>query len=493
MTGRLTGQLGPRTLQVVYGELGPAALAAELPVATRVDRAHLVMLAERSLVPADAAGALLRCIEDLAAGDWAPLVGRPAPRGLYLMYEGYLIERLGADVGGVLHTGRSRNDLKATVTALRLRDWVLDFAAEAVRLQAVLLGRARAYRSVVMPIYTHHQAAMPVTYGWYLLGVALAVGRDVDALRAAAAGLDVCPLGAGAVAGTDLPIDPARTARLLGFAAPAAHALDAVASRDTALRVLGAAAGLAVTLSRLAADLQLWSTAEFGFVHFPDRLVGGSSAMPQKRNAFLLEHVRGKPAQALGAWAAAASAMAATPFTNSIEVGTEAVASLWPGLEAAAQAVLLTQVLAGGARPDPDRMAARAVDGFTAATAVANRLVRRGVPFRTAHEQVGDAVRRAVEAGSTRLADFGPPGWLADLGLGNLGLGDLGLGDLGGGGGGLAELVAAHEYGGGPGAFAGPHAAAVAHWRAGCGWLRDRRRGVAAADAELAGAVRSLA
>ena len=477
MSGRLTGQLGARTLEVVYGELTPAALAAELPLATRVDRAHLAMLAERSLVSTEAAGALLRCIDDLAARDWAPLLGRPAPRGLYLMYEGYLIERLGPDVGGVLHTGRSRNDLKATVTALRLRERLLDLAGEAVRLQAVLLGRARAYAGTVMPVYTHHQAAMPATYGWYLLGVALALGRDVDALRAAAGGLDACPLGAGAVAGTDLPIDPARTARLLGFGAAAPHALDAVASRDVPLRLLGAAAGLAVTLSRLAADLQLWSTVEFGFVHFPDRLVGGSSAMPQKRNAFLLEHVRAKPAHALGAWAAAAAAMAATPFTNSIEVGTEAVASIWPGLDAVAQAVLLAQVLVAGARPDPDRMAARAVDGFTAATTVANRLVRRGVPFRTAHEQVGDAVRRAVEAGSTRLADFGPPGWLAELGLGDLD---------------LSELVAAHAYGGGPGAFTAPHAAAVEHWRACCGWLRDWRTALAGADAELAAAVRRL-
>ncbi|HZB47925.1 MAG TPA: lyase family protein [Mycobacteriales bacterium] len=480
MTGRLTGQLGARTQQVVYGELTPAVLAAELPAMTRVDRAHLVMLAERSLVPAGAAGELLRCIEELAARDWAPLLGRPAPRGLYLMYEGWLVERLGPDVGGVLHTGRSRNDLKATVTALRLRDWVLGFAAEAARLQAVLLGRARAYRSVVMPVYTHHQAAMPATYGWYLLGVATAVGRDLDALRTAAAGLAACPLGAGAVAGTDLPIDPARTARLLGFAGPARHALDAVASRDVPLRVLGAAAGLAVTVSRLAADLQLWSTAEFGFVHFPDRLVGGSSAMPQKRNAFLLEHLRAKPAAALGAWAAATAASAATPFTNSIEVGTEAVASVWPGLAAAADAVLLAQMLAGGARPDPDRMAARAVDGFTAATAVANRLVRAGVPFRTAHTRVGDAVRRAVAAGSTRLADFGPPGWLDGLGLDDL--------DTGG----LAALVAAHAYGGGPGDFAAPHAAAVAHRQAVCGWLRDWRAALAGADAELTAAVREL-
>jgi len=481
-TGRLRGELGSRTRRVVYGELTQAELDAELPLMVRVDQAHLVMLAEQKLVAAEAAGALLRCMAELAADRYRPLLTRPAPRGLYLMYEGYLTERLGPDIGGVLHSGRSRNDLKATITNLRLREWVLDFAEQAVRLEAVLLSRARAYRSVVMPVYTHFQAAMPVTYGYYLLGVALAAGRDIEALRAAAGGLQVCPLGAGAVAGTDLPIDPVRTARLLGFPASTEHALDAVASRDVPLRLLGAVAGLAVTLSRLATDLQLWSTAEFGLVEFPDRLVGGSSAMPQKRNAFLLEHVKAKPGQALGAWAAAASAMAATPFTNSIEVGTEAVASVWTGLRAAEQAVLLSQVLASGARPVPARMSERAEAGFTAATAVANRLVQRGLPFRTAHHMVGDAVRRAVEAGSTRLADFGPPGWLAGLDLAELDLAEIDL----------AGLVAEQVHGGGPGAFAAPFEHAVTAWTVHRRWHQDWRRSVAGAEADLAREVESM-
>jgi len=476
-TGRLVGGLGPRTRRVVYGELSQAEIEAELPLMLRVDRAHVVMLAEQKLVSADAAGELLRCMDELEAERFRPLLPRPAPRGLYLMYEGYLIERLGPDVGGVLHSGRSRNDLKATITNLRLREWLLEFAEQAARLEAILLSRARAYRSVVMPIYTHFQAAMPVTYGHYLLGVAFAVGRELDALRSAAAGLQVCPLGASAVAGTDLPIDPAHTARLLGFPDTTRHALDAVASRDVPLRLLGAAAGLAVTLSRLATDLQLWSTVEFGFVAFPDRLVGGSSAMPQKRNAFLLEHVKAKPGQALGAWAGAASAMAAKPFTNSIEVGTEAMASVWHGLAAADDSVLLSQVLVSGARPVPERMAERAEGGFTTATSVANRLVQHGVPFRTAHHLVGEAVRKAIDAGSTKLAEFGPPGWLDDVGLADLD---------------LAELVRAHVYGGGPGAFDEPHEQAVAAWASHQQWHRDWRRSLADADAELADAVRRV-
>lgn len=477
-TGRLVGQLRPRTRRMVYGDLGPAEIAAELPLMIRVDQAHVVMLAAQGLISGDAAGALLREMARLSSDGYAALFGRPVPRGLYLMYEAYLVDALGAEIGGVLHTGRSRNDLKATISGLGLREWLLDFAEQAVRLEAVLLSRARAYSSVVMPVYTHFQAAMPITYGYYLLGVALALGREIEALRAAAAGLEVCPLGAGAVAGTALPIDPARTARLLGYSTPTGHALDAVASRDVPLRLLGAVAGLTILLSRLATDLQLWSTAEFGLIAFPDRLVGGSSAMPQKRNAFLLEHLKAKPAHVSGAWIAAAGAMAATPFTNTIEVGTEAMAAIWPGLAAAEQAVLLGQAVVSGARPVPDRMADRVEGGFTTATAVADQLVRQGVAFRTAHRMVGDAVRRAVEAGSTKLAEFGPPGWLDGLGV------DAALD--------AAEVVGTQVHGGGPGAFAEPHAAAVAAWAGHRAWLAAWRASIAGAQADLAAEVGRL-
>ncbi len=462
---------------MVYGEPGPAELGAELALMVQVDQAHLVMLARQRLIQPAVAARLLACIGELAASGFGALRSRPAPRGLYLMYEGYLIERLGPEVGGVLQSGRSRNDLKATMTLLRLREWLLEFAEQAVRLEAILLARARAYDQVLMPAYTHFQAAMPVSYGYYLLGVAAAVSREIDALVAASHGLAECPLGASAVAGTDLPIDPAATARLLGFSTTTRHALDAVASRDVPLRVLASAAGLAVALSRLGTDLQLWSTAEFGFIDFPDRLVGGSSAMPQKRNAFLLEHVKAKPGHAIGAWAAAAGMMTAAPFTNSIEVGTEAMAAIWPGLDAVRQSVLLTQVLVGGARPVPERMRQRAAESFTGATSLANRLVRKGMPFRAAHHMVGEAVRQAMAAGSTRLADFGPPGWLDGIELSELELGDL---------------VRAHAHGGGPGAFAASFSDALSRWAGHRRWQLEWRRASRAAEAALAAAAGRL-
>lgn len=467
-TGRLEQGLGARTRRVVYGEPGPGAVRQELEATSTVDLAHVVMLRESGLLPGPAAAALLDRIRRLRADGFAGLADRPAPRGLYLMYEGYLVEQLGPDVGGKVHTARSRNDIKATVTAMRLRTELADLLGEVLRLQAALLSRARRHADAVMPVYTHFQPAMPISYGYYLAGIATALDRDIAALRDTLEDLDRCPLGAGAVAGTDLPIDPARTAGLLGFRGPTLHAVDAVAARDTLLRALAVVASAAITLSRLATDLQLWSTQEFGFVEFPERLVGGSSAMPQKRNAFLLEHVKAKAAWAVGAWTASASAAKSTPFTNSIEVGTEAVAVAWPALAAVRESVLLGQVLVSGARPVTHRMEQRAREGFTTATVLANRLVGEGVPFRTAHHVVGRAVRDAIAAGEHELTKIETPEGVADLG------GALPS---------LAEVVAGLNRGGGPGQcgavvttlrdrLAG-HAAGLADHRTG---LRDAAR-----------------
>jgi argininosuccinate lyase len=465
-TGRLTRGLGRRTGRLIFGT-DDATAVAELDLITYVDLAHLVMLNRTGLLDACQARDLATLIEALRAEKFRPLRGLPAPRGLYLMYENHLIERLGEATGGKLHAGRSRNDLNATTTSLRLRSWLLDFLAEAVRLQAVLINRARAHRGVVMPVYTHFQAAMPVTYGHYLLGVAVALGRDIEAVRHAAEGLGRCPMGACAVAGTDLPIDPESVAALLGFDTGPVHATDAVASRDVMLRVLAAVTGAGITISRLATDLQLWSTEEFGLVEFPERLVGGSSAMPQKRNAFLLEHLKAAAGSAIGAWAAAAAMIKSTPFTNTIEVGTGAAGAVWPGLDAIAKAVLVAQVIVSGAWPVPARMRQRASDGFTTATAVANGLVRAGVPFRTAHHKVGAAVRAAVECGSTHLDERG------------------GEQDI-------ADVVAATRVGGGPGAFGETFAHTRADAAGHAAWLRAWRDRIASAERDLSGAIAAI-
>ncbi|HET9770435.1 MAG TPA: lyase family protein, partial [Acidimicrobiia bacterium] len=321
-----------------------------------------------------------------------PLQGAEARRGQYLLYEDWLVTRLGERTAGILRTGRSRNDLNATVLRLRLRRPVDRLLRETVRLQAVLLAGARRHAATVMPAYTHYQPAVPTTYGHHLAGVASALDRDLDAVSVAASGLDTCPLGAGVGHGTALPIAPARTAALLGFCGPAVHALDAVASRDVVLRLLAAAAVLGVTASRLATDLILWTTGEFGFLELPDELVGSSSAMPQKRNPFLLEHVQGRSARAAGAFVAAATAMHATPFSNSVAVGTEGCAGVEDALEATADSVVLLRLVVAGAKPRPEVMLARAAAGQTTATARAERLMAEGLSFREAHRLVGRAL-----------------------------------------------------------------------------------------------------
>ena len=460
-TGRLARTLTPRAARVVFGDDADAGIDAELPYITTIDQAHVIMLAERRLIRADQAIALLREIESLRADGFAPIRHRPAPRGVYLLYEGYLIDRLGADVGGVLHTGRSRNDLKATMHQLRMRAVVAATLGGLLRLQAVLLGRARSHRSTVMAAYSQFQPSVPITYGYYLLGIAESLDRDIAGLVQAGQGLRECPLGAAGGAGTDVPIDAHRTASLLGFSLPAGHAGHAIASRDTLLRLMSAAVLTGLTLSRLGTDLQLWSTPEFDLVGFRDDLVGSSSAMPQKRNPFLLEHIKGGAGALIGAWTAAVSIVKNTPFGNSVEVGTEAVAQIWPGMHRLQDMVQLAIPVVAGARPDQEGMVRDAHRGFTVATAVANSLAGQGVPFRLAHTAVGGLITELISEGVTSLADL-PAGTVGDRLGRSLGRSvEITAADLD-----PAAVAAATEFGGGPGtaSFAEVHADLAGRW-----------------------------
>lgn len=364
------------------------------------------MLAEQQIISREQAARLLRTVSEVAAGGFAAALSRPRPRGLYLAWEQVISELCGPATGGLLHTGRSRNDLNSTATALTLRHLGLGIAAEGCRLLTALLSSATRHIDAVMAIHTHYQPAMPITYGYYLTGIALALQRDLDRLAHSLKSIRRCPLGANAVAGSDLPLDTNRTATLLGFEAGPLHAVDAIASRDIAFDILGVAASLSMTVSRLGADMQFWSTAELAYLEFPDWLVGGSSAMPQKRNAFLLEYLKARPGRVAGAWVAAVIATKGAPFTNSIEVGTEAMAPVAPALRTTQEMLAIAALVVAGARFQPGTARDAASQSYVEATAMANELVRRGVPFRTAHEQIGIAVRHAVDGDG----DWPPPG-----------------------------------------------------------------------------------
>jgi argininosuccinate lyase len=313
-----------------------------------------------------------------------------------------LVERLlgeaAGPVAGKLHTGRSRNDQVAT----DLRLWTigalgrLDAALRA--LGRALCGKAREGVDVLMPAYTHTQRAQPIRFAHWALSHAWALRRDRDRAEAARQRAAVLPLGSGAIAGSGFAVDRALLAARLGFDAVSPNSLDAVGDRDFAIEAVFTATLALVHGSRLAEDLILFSSAEFGFVALPEAFTTGSSLMPQKRNPDSLELARGRAAQLLGRLTGMLAAMKAMPAGYQKDL-QENNAALFDSLDAAVDAVALLEGVVAGLTPLPDRMAA-AIDVATLATDLADLLVRGGMAFRDAHGAVGALVRRAEELGT---------------------------------------------------------------------------------------------
>lgn len=476
-TGRLTEAVHPDVRAITMDAAPGSDFTEELEDCTEIDRAHLVMLADTGVLAEGVASRLLDEIGALRADGFHALRERSAPRGWYLMYEAYLIERTGPDIGGVLQLGRSRNDLSATLTLLSLRRAHLRVVRGMLRLLLCLLRQARRHDRTVMPLYTHYQPALPSTYGHYLTGVATSLAADLRAMRALSDELDTCPLGAGAVGGTSVEIDPDRTAGLLGFSHPCRNSVAAVASRDIVLRFLAQITVTGTLLSRLAGDLALWTGAEYGFLTMPDRLVGSSSMLPQKRNVFLLEHAQFGSASLLGAFTSATAAMQKSPFSNSISVHTGGVRPVWGAVDTLLDTLTLCRLSVSYARPDAAAMSARAAEAEITATELANRLVRgRGLSFRSAHHLVGDMISRARARGErfeeVAVRELGPLAAGAEP----------------------AAVVASTEYGGGP----GPRAQARA-WRelleegtSTRAWLTERQERWRRSTTELSQAVARL-
>lgn len=395
-TGRLNRTLDPEILPVIFGPNADAAIESELEFYLQVDRAHLVMLRENSLIESIACADLLRMIDALDACGYKPLRNRPAPRGLYLLYEGYLIEQLGFETGGILHLGRSRNDLSATAQRLRLRGLLIESATALKDLIQISIVAGERHHLTAIPAYTHYQTAFPSTLGHYLRSLSNAWLRDLEALAAILPGLQICPLGAGAGGGTSVPINSSHSARLLGFRTHNRNSIDAVASRDLFLRFISVLAITGVTLSRVAQDLLLFSSNEFGLLQLPDELLGSSSMLPQKRNPFLLEHVKGRSAASAAALQHALLAMHATPFSNSVAVGTEALGPIWDSASSFQEATLIIRKFLASLEVVEENVRASSEQGYVHATLVAERLVsEHSIPFREAHNLVGRAVTRS--------------------------------------------------------------------------------------------------
>lgn len=371
-----------------------------LPAMVAANQAHLVMLRERGLIEARAAAPVARALAAIARDGLPPEALDPGLEDLYANLERAVARVAGEDAAGRMHVARSRNDLWATVARMTARDTLARVTGRLLDLRARLLSVAAEHVAVVIPGYTHLQSAQPVTAGFYLLGVEQALARDAERLADAYPRLNRCPLGACALAGTSFPIDRELTARLLGFDGPLTSALDAVASRDYVLEILGAFAVLALTLSRLAEDLYFWSSTRIGLLDFSGAVAVASSIMPQKKNAAALEHVKGRAGQVVGALTAALTATKGTHFMHSRDTSIEATLPLGQGERELTVVLALTHAVLEAISFRPGAGARLAAEDFSTITDLADALVREAdLPFRLAHEICATLVRDALDAG----------------------------------------------------------------------------------------------
>ena len=396
---------------------GPSDALAALSVSTRFDwrlarhdltasKAHARVLHGAGLLDEAQLAAMLAGLDALlarlAAGDLAP--GRD-DEDVHSALERLLIETVGADLGGRLRAGRSRNDQVATLLRMELRETSASLRAGVLGLVGVLADRAAEHGDAVMPGRTHLQHAQPVLLAHHLLAHAWALVRDVERFADLDPRLSLSPYGSGALAGSSLGLDPEAVAAELGFSGSVPNSIDGTASRDGAAEFAFVAAMTAVDLSRLAEEVVVWNTREFGYVTLDDAYSTGSSIMPQKKNPDVAELARGKAGRLIGDLAGLLATLKALPLAYDRDLQEDKE----PVFDAADTLALLLPAMTGMVATmvfHTDRMAELAPQGFSLATDLAEHLVRSGVAFRVAHEVAGAAVR-AAEARGVELADLG--------------------------------------------------------------------------------------
>jgi argininosuccinate lyase len=359
-------------------------------------RAHVRGLQRAGLLSPEDAGILLAALEhvaeELAAGS---LAFADTDEDIHTAIERRVTEIAGV-VGARLHTGRSRNDQVATALRLFTKRELLGVMGRVLDLEEVLLARAEAAQDAYLPGYTHLQRAQPVLLAHHLLAHAWALARDVDRLLDARRRLDVSPLGAGALAGSSLPLDPDSVADDLGFASRFENSLDAVADRDFVAESLFVLALLGVHLSRLGEEIVLWSSEEFGFMRLDDAYATGSSMLPQKKNPDVAELARGKAGRLIGNLTGLLTTLKGLPLAYNRDL-QEDKEPLFDALDQVNRGVAALAGLMRTATFDTTRMQEAADSPAAAAVDLAEWLVGRGMPFRDAHQLVGELVRASLE------------------------------------------------------------------------------------------------
>jgi len=396
-------------------EGGPSDAMAALSLSVHFDwrlapydlaqsRAHARVLHRAGLLTDDELEQMIGALDgleaDVRSGAFTPV---PADEDVHTALERGLTERLGT-LGGKLRAGRSRNDQVATDFRLFLRDHARAVAGAVVELQRALLAQAEAHVDTASPGFTHLQHAQPVSFGHELAKHVHAFARDVDRLRDWDDRTALSPMGAGALAGSSLPLDPQAVARELGFRDAVANSIDAVSDRDFVAELLFTTAMIGVHLSRLGEEICLWTSREFAWARLDDAWSTGSSIMPQKKNPDVAELARGKAGRLIGDLTAILTVLKGLPFAYNRDLQEDKE----PAFDAIDTLLLVLPGMTGCVATltfDVERMEESAPQGFALATDIAEWLVRQGVPFREAHEVAGGCVRRA-EARGVELWDL---------------------------------------------------------------------------------------
>ena len=388
----------------------PAELMQAINVSIAFDR----RLAEQDLAGSRAHAAMLRTTGVISSQDEAAIQDglatiaaeieagsfpfREEFEDIHMNVEARLRELIGP-AAGRLHTARSRNDQIALDFRMWVREACARTAGQIQALQRALLAKAEAHADAVMPGFTHLQPAQPVTFGHHLMAYVEMFGRDASRFADAGTRMNESPLGAAALAGSPFPIDRDMTAKALGFDRPTANSLDSVADRDFALEALAAASICAVHLSRLAEEIVIWMTPQFGFIKLSDAFTTGSSIMPQKKNPDAAELVRAKVGRMLGSFTQLTVVMKGLPLTYSKDMQEDKVPT-FEAFDALELSLLAMAGMVADLEPDRARMTAAAGAGYSTATDLADWLVRElGLPFRDAHHITGAAVKRAEQLG----------------------------------------------------------------------------------------------
>lgn len=363
-----------------------------------INKAHVLMLAKQHIITREVEKAILKVTQDMAAmGSQPSFPMDPNLEDSYFNLEKYLILKTGLEIGGQQHTARSRNDLFATSTRMAYRRYYFKLAHQFIEMRKAILNTAEKYKDAVFSGYTHLQPSEPITFAHYLSGILSALDRDFHRFSEAYLSLDRCPLGGGSMGSTTWNIDRDMTAKLLGFSEPIDNSIDCVASRDYGLDIASAMCAVGSTLSRLCFDLYIWATPDYGYVEVDDSDAVCSSIMPQKKNPWTLEHIKGKVAHLEGTYVSVFSALKNTPYTHNQDVNGESLHFLWPAMrEMQACFEMMTHTIAY-LKFNRERAAKAALGNFCTAAELANTIVRHDhISFRTAHEIVAEVVNQMI-------------------------------------------------------------------------------------------------